>query len=178
MKPIQHWTHFHSHCSLSWIVLPLLSHTTCISKLGNSHQSVWQNFPVVLFGGLGFVFPLLSQKVCIFQMPVTHHSRISQEQQLGLRDSQSKAWVPKGKKKRRKQQPPPPKKKKAIWNRRFKPDYLHSINQNKTINQCISHPGYNYFLGADELLLDILSLALVGNSVSTTQNVCVIWDCK
>lgn len=68
-KCMQWWKHvpFHSNCSLNWIALPLFSNRTCISKLGNSHQSVWQNFPV------------FSQKVCIFQMPVTYHYRISQE---------------------------------------------------------------------------------------------------
>lgn len=68
-KCMQWWKHvpFHSNCSPSWIVLPLFSNRTCISKLGNSHQSVWQNFPV------------FSQKVCIFQMPVTYHYGISQE---------------------------------------------------------------------------------------------------
>lgn len=62
-KCMQWWKRvpFHSNCSPSWIVLPLFSNRTCISKLGNSHQSVWQNFPV------------FSQKVCIFQMPVTYH---------------------------------------------------------------------------------------------------------
>lgn len=112
-KRMQWWKRvpFHSNCSLSWIALPLFSNRTCISKLGNSHQSVWQNFPVFFSEGVHFSNAS--------NIPLQNFPGVTAWFEGLLFKSLSS--------------------KKAIWNRRIKTDYLHSINQNKTITNAFQN---------------------------------------
>lgn len=103
---MQWWKHvpFHSNCSLCWIVLPLFSNRTCISKLGNSHQSVWQNFRGFFSEGVHFSNAS--------NIPLQNFPGVTAWfEGLSFKSLSSK---------------------KSIRNRRIKTDYLHSINQNKT----------------------------------------------
>lgn len=107
---MQWWKRIPFHSIYSWIVLPFFSNRTCISKLGHSHQSVWQNFPGFFSEGVHFSSP----------------SNILQNfpgvtawfEWLLLKNLSSK---------------------KVIWNRIIQTDYLHSINQNKTITNAFQN---------------------------------------
>lgn len=135
-KRMQWWKHvpFHSNCSLSWIALPLFSNRTCISKLGNSHQSVWQNFPVFFSEGVHF-----SNASSI---PLQNFPGVTAWFEGLLFKSLSS--------------------KKAIWNRRIKTDYLHSINQNKTITNAFQNIAIIIFYRLINCWTSFL-WALVGN---------------
>lgn len=147
---MQWWKHvpFHSNCSFSCTTVSLFSCRNSISKPGNSHQSVWLNFPAFF-------------QVCICQMPLQNFPGVTAWFEGLLFKSLSY------KKKR--------KKKKAIWNRRIKTDYLHSVYQNKSITNAFQNIAIIIFYRLINCWTS-LPCTLVGNSLNTKQNVYLILD--